>query len=91
LASDAAYKASGEIVSRTDILGGLVNIDGNDRVDPLTVALIISRYLFGLRGDVLINGVIASDATVTSSDGVGAKMEHLPHDSRFSLIGRCRF
>jgi len=77
VASDAAYTSSGEIVSRIDMLGDLVDIDGNDRVDALTDGLIILRYLFGLRGDVLINGVIASDATITSADGVGAKMEGL--------------
>ena len=77
VASDAAYTSSGEIVSRIDMLGDLVDIDGNDRVDALTDGLIILRYLFGLRGDVLINGVIASDATITSADGVGAKMESL--------------
>ena len=77
VASDAAYTSSGKIVSRIDMLGDLVDIDGNDRVDALTDGLIILRYLFGLRGDVLINGVIASDATVTSADGVGAKMESL--------------
>ena len=77
VASDAAYTSSNEIVSRIDMLGDLVDIDGNDRVDALTDGLIILRYLFGLRGDVLINGVIASDATITSADGVGAKMESL--------------
>jgi hypothetical protein len=77
VASDAAYASSSEIVSRIDILGDLVDIDGNGRVDALTDGLIILRYLFGLRGDVLINGVIASDATITSADGVSAKMESL--------------
>jgi hypothetical protein len=77
VASDAPYKSSGEIVSRIDMLGDLVDIDGNERVDALTDGLIILRYLFGLRGDVLINGVIASDATITSADGVSAKMESL--------------
>ena len=77
VASDADYKSSSEIMSRIEMLGDLVDIDGNGRVDALTDGLIILRYLFGLRGDVLINGVIASDATVTSADGVSAKMESL--------------
>jgi hypothetical protein len=77
VASDAIYTSSGEIVSRIDMLGDLVDMDGNGRVDALTDGLIVLRYLFGLRGDVLINGVIASDATVTSADGVSAKMESL--------------
>ena len=52
-------------------------IDGNGRADALTDGLIILRYLFGLRGDVLINGVVAPDASITSADGVGAKVESL--------------
>ena len=54
-----------------------VDIDGNGRADALTDGLIILRYLFGLRGDVLINGVVAPDASITSADGVGAKVESL--------------
>ena len=77
VASDAVYISSIDIDSRIDDLGNLIDIDGNGRVDALTDGLVILRYLFGLRGDVLINGVIASDATITSADGVGAKMESL--------------
>ena len=77
VASDAAYTSSSEIVSRIDMLGDLVDIDGNGRADALTDGLIILRYLFGLRGDVLINGVVAPDASITSADGVGAKVESL--------------
>jgi hypothetical protein len=77
VASDAAYTSSSEIVSRIEMLGDLVDIDGNGRADALTDGLIILRYLFGLRGDVLINGVVAPDASITSADGVGAKVESL--------------
>ena len=77
VASDAAYASSSEIVSRIDILGDLIDIDGNGGVDALTDGLVILRYLFGLRGEVLINGVTAADATITSADGVSAKMESL--------------
>ena len=59
------------------MLGDLIDIDGNDQVDALTDGLVILRYLFGLRDDVLINGVIASDAAVTESDGIGTKIESL--------------
>ena len=77
VASDAVYISSIDIGSRIDDLGNLIDVDGNGRIDALTDGLIVLRYLFGLRGDVLINGVIASDAMVTSADGVGAKMESL--------------
>jgi hypothetical protein len=77
VASDGVYTSSEDIVARIDMLGDLVDIDGNGTVDALTDGLVILRYLFGLRDDVLISGVIASDATVTSADGVGAKIESL--------------
>ena len=77
VASDAVYKTSDEVASRVDMLGDLVDIDGNGTVDALTDGLVILRYLFNLRGDVLINDVIASDATVKTAEDVEAKIEQL--------------
>jgi hypothetical protein len=77
VASDAVYKTSDEVTSRIDMLGDLVDIDGNGSVDALTDGLVILRYLFNLRGDVLINDVIASDATVKTAEDVEAKIEQL--------------
>jgi hypothetical protein len=77
VASDAVYKTSDEVTSRIDMLGDLVDIDGNGKVDALTDGLVILRYLFNLRGDVLINDVIASDATVKTAGDVGGKIESL--------------
>jgi hypothetical protein len=59
------------------MLGDLVDIDGNGNIDALTDGLVILRYLFNLRGDVLISDVIASDATVETSEQVEAKIEAL--------------
>ena len=39
------------------------DIDGDGNADALTDGLLIIRYLFGLRGDALINGAIAPLAT----------------------------
>jgi hypothetical protein len=77
VASDAVYKTSDEVASRIDMLGDLVDIDGNGSVDALTDGLVILRYLFNLRGDVLINDVIASDATLKTAEDVEAKIEQL--------------
>jgi hypothetical protein len=77
VSSDAVYKTSDEVASRIDMLGDLVDIDGNGSVDALTDGLVILRYLFNLRGDVLINDVIASDATVKTAEDVEAKIEQL--------------
>ncbi|MDA8885852.1 hypothetical protein N9H96_03685, partial [Porticoccaceae bacterium] len=77
VAADAVYKTSDEVASRIEMLGDLVDIDGNGNVDALTDGLVILRYLFNLRGDVLINDVIASDATVKTAEDVEAKIEQL--------------
>jgi hypothetical protein len=44
------------------------DIDGNGRLDALTDGLILLRYLFGLRGTMLTNGAIATDATRTTPE-----------------------
>ena len=77
VASDAVFKTSEEVTSRIEMLGNLVDIDGNGSVDALTDGLVILRYLFNLRGDVLINDVIASDATVKTAEDVEGKIEGL--------------
>jgi hypothetical protein len=46
--------------------GSFADIDGNGRLDALTDGLILLRYLFGLRGTMLTNGAVASDATRTT-------------------------
>tara|TARA_B100000787_G_scaffold134032_1_gene102878 strand:- start:47 stop:1822 length:1776 start_codon:yes stop_codon:yes gene_type:complete len=53
----------------------LLDIDGNDQVDALTDGLIILRYLFGLEGETLITGVVATDATRTSVEDIEAYLE----------------
>ena len=55
----------------------LLDIDGNGKVDALTDGLVILRYVFGLRGDVLIGGVVASDATRTSAEEIEAYLATL--------------
>lgn len=74
IAPNAAYTSSTVIAARIDRLSALLDIDGNGQVDALTDGLVILRYLFGLRGDALVTGVIASDATVTAAADIGAKI-----------------
>ena len=47
------------------------------KVDALTDGLVILRYVFGLRGDVLIAGVVAGDATRTTAEEIEAYLETL--------------
>ena len=46
------------------------DIDGDGNVDALTDGLLLLRYLFGLSGDTLTVGVVASNATRTTASGV---------------------
>ena len=77
IASDATYTESVDIESRIEILGDLTDIDGNDDIDALTDGLLILRYLFGLQGDTLINGVVAEDATRKTAEEIEAHLETL--------------
>jgi hypothetical protein len=77
IASDAAYTESVDIESRIEALGELADIDGNGQIDALTDGLLTLRYLFGLQGDTLINGVVADDATRTTSEEIEAHLESL--------------
>ena len=63
VATDANFSSSAAIQSRINNLGDFLDIDGNGAVDPLSDGLLILRYLFGIRGADLINGVVALDAT----------------------------
>jgi len=77
IASDAVYTESVDIESRIEILGDLADIDGNGDIDALTDGLLILRYLFGLQGDTLINGVVADDAARTTAEEIEAHLETL--------------
>jgi len=77
IASDAIYTESVDIESRIATLGDLADIDGNGEIDALTDGLLTLRYLFGLQGDTLINGVVAGDATRKTSEEIEAHLETL--------------
>ena len=77
LSSDASYTKSEDIELRIQLLGDFIDIDGNGQIDALTDGLLILRYLFGLEGDTLIAGVVASDATRTTAVDIEAHLESL--------------
>ena len=74
IASNAVYIESVDIESRIEILGDLADIDGNGTIDALTDGLLTLRYLFGLQGETLIDGVVADDATRTSAEEIEAHL-----------------
>ena len=77
IASNATYTESVDIEARIATLGDLADIDGNGKIDALTDGLLTLRYLFGLEGGTLINGVVASDATRTTADEIEAHLKTL--------------
>ena len=46
---------------------GLVTLEENGNIDPLTDGLLIIRYLLGFTGNLLIDGAVGANATRTSS------------------------
>ena len=72
VADDAVYKYSGQIQSRIAALGDRIDIDNDGRTDALTDGLLILRYLFGLRGDVLIAGVVSDNAQRSEASDIEA-------------------
>ena len=73
--SSLAYNV--DIEYRIELLGELADVDGNGQIDALTDGLLALRYLFGLEGDTLINGVVAADATRNTAEEIEAHLEAL--------------
>jgi alpha-tubulin suppressor-like RCC1 family protein len=60
-----------------DVTSAVLDIDANGSVDALTDGLIILRYLFGLRGQSLIDGVISEDAMRAEAADIETYIETL--------------
>lgn len=54
-----------------------LDLDQNGSFDALTDALILLRYAFGLRGDILVNNATASDANRTTAEDIEAHIQSL--------------
>ncbi len=59
--------------------GGLekMDIDGDDDTKPLTDGLLLLRYLFGFRGDILMNGAFEQTGTRNTAEKVEAYIDGL--------------
>jgi hypothetical protein len=77
VASDATYNDATELQQRIDVLGESADIDADGNVDALTDGLLILRYLFGLRGDTLIVGVVSPQANRTSAEDIESHLSNL--------------
>jgi beta-glucosidase len=74
IASNSTLSSSEVIASVTEIMA-IADVDGNGEVDALTDGLLVLRYLFDLRGETLIGGVIAEDATRTTAVSIEAYLD----------------
>ena len=67
IASDAQNNSDAMIEQQLSQLS-IADIDGDGNVDALTDGLLLLRYLFGFRGDTLINGAMSSEATRNTTE-----------------------
>ncbi|MDC0172150.1 S8 family serine peptidase [Gammaproteobacteria bacterium] len=74
VAGDALYVDAEDIQSRIEGLGNRLDIDNDGNIDALTDGLVTLRYLFGLTGDPLISGVIATGADRFTAEDIEAYM-----------------
>jgi hypothetical protein len=77
IADNSAYPYPDDVERHFNILDDLVDIDGDGSIDALTDGLVTLRYLFGLRGEVLVGDVISNNASRKSSAEVEARIELL--------------
>jgi hypothetical protein len=59
------------------IPSGSLDIDGNAQYDALTDGLLLLRGMFGLDGDALVTGTVASDALYTESVDIESRIATL--------------
>ena len=73
--SSESVLSNEQITQNISDLHQIADIDGNGEVDALTDALTLLRYLFELRNDALIEGVIDEGATRTSASEIESYIE----------------
>ena len=78
ISGDSVITSSAEIEAElATVYANSGDIDGNGSVDALTDGLLLLRYLFGLTGNTLTNGVVGDGATVTESAALESHMRGL--------------
>ena len=77
VAVDARDTTAPEIQAYLDEVKAEFDVDGNGRLEALTDGVLIIRSLFGLTGEPLIRGALATDATRRTADEIEAYLEIL--------------
>ena len=54
-----------------------LDIDGDGQVKPLTDGMLVLRYLFDFRGDTLINGAVAANASRKTSAEIESRIQSI--------------
>lgn len=65
--SGGTCRNSGALLAYLTNIAPKLDVDGNGTTDPLTDGMMILRYLFGLRGNAVSQGVIGAGATQTAA------------------------
>ena len=77
-----------QIMNSMSTVSNIADIDGNGEIDALTDGLLLLRYLFGLKGDSLVAGSLATDATRTTSQEIEQYLaSHEPTQSMAQTSG----
>jgi hypothetical protein len=82
IGNNSTYSSATEIQSRISIIHSSLDIDNNGELDALTDGLIILRYLFEIRSNSLIHGVISPTGNRSNLSDILAYFDTLiPTDS----------
>ena len=74
------------MMSNPALASGDWDIDNNGQADALTDGLLFLRYAFGLTGDALVSGVVASDAQHTTASDIEQELATV-YDSSGDIDG----
>ena len=84
LTSGYEFKQQPSLLTLSDLN---LDIDGNNNADALTDGLLVIRYLFGFRGNTLINSAIGSNATRDSTTTIENYLSRLQSSNVSDIDG----
>lgn len=77
--SSSSALSSAQVQTQLEDTQAIIDVDANGEVDALTDGLIILRYLFGITGNTLIDGAVATNATRSSAAEITQHLiDHMP-------------
>jgi len=67
IGAGATRTTPAQVTAYLDKMRASLDIDGNGRLDGLTDGVLVMRYLFGMRGQQLVDGAVGQNATRSSA------------------------